>query len=252
MKVHALNFGTLTFPGGALVCHCWVIEAPDGLVLVDGGLGVPDVQGGRLPLFFRSTTRRATLQETALHQLPAGGLDVRDVKHVLVTHLDLDHAGGLTDFPDATVHVLRAELDAAHSPRGLLERRRYIPAQLQGVRFQAHDPKETWNGFAATGPLPGLPDAIRLVSLPGHSRGHAGVALRRDDRWWLHCGDAWFHKDDLEAAGPPLLRTFQAIVATDRLAAHHTRSRLRELEQTSEVWLANTHDPRVLEKFRSG
>ncbi len=33
------------------------------------------------------------------------GYSINDVRHIILTHLDLDHAGGLHDFPNAAVHV---------------------------------------------------------------------------------------------------------------------------------------------------
>lgn len=40
-----------------------------------------------------------------------------DLRHIVPTLLDVDHAGGLGDFPDAQVHVFRADLFSAHDPR---------------------------------------------------------------------------------------------------------------------------------------
>ncbi|WP_223281445.1 MBL fold metallo-hydrolase [Streptomyces antnestii] len=39
--------------------------------------------------------------ETAVRQVAALGYDIEDVRHIVLTHLDLDHAGGLRDFPPA-------------------------------------------------------------------------------------------------------------------------------------------------------
>jgi len=40
-------------------------------------------------------------------------VDASDVRHIVLTHLGFDHAGGLDDFPAATVHLLRQESDHA-------------------------------------------------------------------------------------------------------------------------------------------
>ena len=40
-----------------------------------------------------------------------------DAGTIVLTHLDLDHAGGLADFPQATVHVSATELRALQAPR---------------------------------------------------------------------------------------------------------------------------------------
>src|SRR3712207_8497318 len=48
---------------------------------------------------------------------------------------------------------------------------------------------EGWFGFDAVRQLQGLPPEILLVPLPGHTHGHAGVAVRHDSRWMLLTGE---------------------------------------------------------------
>ena len=60
-----------------------------------------------------------------MRQLEALGHDPADVRHIITTHLDLDHAGGIGDFPEAQIHLFASELAEARSP-GLLERARYV------------------------------------------------------------------------------------------------------------------------------
>ena len=98
-----------------MVAHTLVVERPEGLLLVDTGFGRGDVADPkRLGQPFRAMVR-PTLDpaETVHAQLLARGLDPADVTDVVLTHLDLDHAGGLADFPTARVHVHEAELAAA-------------------------------------------------------------------------------------------------------------------------------------------
>ena len=61
------------------------------------------------------------------------GLDPRDVRHIVVTHLDLDHAGGLADFPDAKVH-LHAREHAAAMARTHVQGARALPDGALGAR----------------------------------------------------------------------------------------------------------------------
>ena len=84
-----------------LGCHCLLIEGAEGLVLVDTGFGVADTESPRqLGRPFLAMTRpQARASETALAQVRALGFDPHDVRHIITTHLDLDHAGGLPDFP---------------------------------------------------------------------------------------------------------------------------------------------------------
>jgi glyoxylase-like metal-dependent hydrolase (beta-lactamase superfamily II) len=52
------------------------------------------------------------------------------VRHIVLTHLDFDHAGGPVHFPHARVHLLRHERDDASAQRSGLDRRRCRPARL--------------------------------------------------------------------------------------------------------------------------
>ncbi|MHB8491097.1 MAG: MBL fold metallo-hydrolase, partial [Solirubrobacteraceae bacterium] len=126
--IHHLNCGTMC-PRGArllagrggllasarLVCHCLLIEGAEGLVLVDTGFGLQDTRNPQqLGRPFTMLVRpRADATETAVSQVRGLGFDPGDVRHIVTTHLDLDHAGGLPDFPGAEVHLLGRELHAA-------------------------------------------------------------------------------------------------------------------------------------------
>ena len=188
-------FGGALFDGqsagltGHLVCHCLLIEtAAHGLVLVDTGYGLADVHhphAGRHPRVTRAMRALLNIRfresETAIRQVEALGFSADDVRHIVLTHLDFDHAGGLEDFPNAKVHLLDAEYNAATGPRrGFVFRNRYRPAQRDAVRnWRRYGVQgEQWFGFTAVRDLEGLPPEILMVPLPGHTWGHAGVAVQ--------------------------------------------------------------------------
>ncbi len=241
-----------------MCCHCLLIEGQDGLILVDSGLGVEDVADpSRLGHLFRAATRpRLRVSETALRRVVDLGFRVSDVRHIVPTHLDLDHAGGLPDFPSAAVHVFGAELRATKNPTWR-ERSRYRSEQLSAVAnwVPVEPGGDKWFGFDSVRALPGARDDVLLVPLPGHSRGHCGVAVSTADGWLLHCGDAYFHHAEVAPAGggaPLALRMFQSLVAADRAARLANRQRLRALakDHAAEVRLICSHDPADLEAFR--
>src|SRR5689334_4939196 len=124
MKVHHLNCGTMrpSLVAGGIVAHCLLIETDQGLVLVDTGFGTHEVTnpGGTINALSRAMLKPVLeIEETAIYQVEKRGYGAEDVRHILLTHLDLDHAGGLRDFPNATVHVLDTELEAATNPSTL-------------------------------------------------------------------------------------------------------------------------------------
>jgi glyoxylase-like metal-dependent hydrolase (beta-lactamase superfamily II) len=242
-----------------LVAHCLLVEAGDELVLVDTGFGTGDAADpARLGRPFRALVRPiCDSGETAVRQIEGLGLDPGDVRHVLITHLDLDHAGGLSDFPEAEVHVFAPELAAATSP-SMRERSRYIRAQwAHGPRWVEHEVDgDRWLGFDSVRLLPGLNVEIAMIPLVGHTRGHSGISVNKGDGWLLHCGDAFFHH--AEVATPPScpagLRLFQRLTVVDEKGRRHNQERLRELARThgDEVRLICSHDPELLHTYESG
>ena len=237
-----------------MCCHCLLIEGDDRLILVDTGLGVEDVnEPRRLGLLFNLMARpRLEVAETALRQVVDLGYRPSDVRHIVPTHLDLDHAGGISDFPGAAVHIYADELRAASSRSSLRERGRYRAAQLSTVKKWAavkeEEEGDSWFGFSAVRAIPGTRDEVLLVPLPGHTRGHCGVAVRRSDDWLLHCGDAYFHHSEIEsggAAAPAGLRALQSLMSVDSAARRANLARLRALARLTmgEVKLFCSHDP---------
>ncbi len=269
-RVHHLNAATFC-PGpermvtgtgsllkkGFLSCHCLLIESNDGLILIDTGFALQD-------LLQRNTKERVghLLQGLNIEpdlclsrQIEALGFRNEDVRHIILTHLDPDHGGGIKDFPHATIHVHRKEFDAAMQPLTMMEKSRY-----QAVHWQ-HNPQwclheeqgEQWEGFAAVKNLAsGLQD-ILLVPLSGHSRGHCGVAVPTKGGWLLHCGDAYFNHQEIKAEPaycPPSASLAQALFETSRADRLANQQRLRQLYQDKgeQVELICSHD---MNEFRA-
>lgn len=250
VRIHHLNCASLA-PRLAppVVCHVLLVERDEGLLLVDSGFGTGDhADPRRLGRAFVALMRPSfDPGETALAQVTALGFAADDVTDIALTHLDLDHAGGIGDFPAARVHLHRPEHEAAMHPR-LSEKSRYVAAQwAHGPSWVLHDePGEEWFGFPS---VTALSDDVVLIPLLGHTRGHAGVAVRRDDgHWLLHAGDAFF--DGRQVQDPPgcnrSLAMFQRLVAADNARRLDNTERLRELVAASpdDVTVFCAHDKR--------
>nr|WP_280202507.1 MBL fold metallo-hydrolase [Nocardia cyriacigeorgica] len=209
------------------------------MLLVDTGYGEraaeePDLWVGRK--LIKQTN--PVLDRPIALQVEALGYSRRDVRDIVVTHLDLDHAGGLVDFPWATVHVHRDELAAISGVLGRRDRFRYRPVQVahepRWVVYDEADISEaSWFGFPSVARLRGLPAGIALVPLVGHTRGHVGVAVELGDGWLLHAGDAYTYHEQM-AARPRLpvgAALFQLSVDTHRGLRRENQRRLRALVQ---------------------
>lgn len=224
---------------GHLTNHCQLIEAGNELILVDTGFGLNDVRRpqDRLSSFFLNLLKPEFREElTAIRQVEALGYHPEDVRHIILTHLDFDHAGGLDDFPWAHVHLLEAEKESAMLQKTWLDRQRYRPAQWRNrSKWHLYEPGEgdTWFGFSKVHELQGVTDDIALVPLIGHTMGHAGVAMKAKDKWLLNAGDAYFyHKEmDVNPCCTPGLTFYQNMMDKNHKMRVHNQQRLRELKQ---------------------
>ena len=205
MTIHHLNCGLLHAPPNPKAsCHCLLLEEGGRLALIDTGIGLQDI-ARPLERVGQPAIDAAGFQFqeelTAVRKVERLGFRREDVTDIVLTHADPDHAGGLADFPGANVHISAEEhsrLSTGHW--------RYSPAQFDhGPTWITHSPSaERWFGTEAR-PLQ-LPVGIEayLVPLFGHTLGHCGVAVRNDDRWLLHVGDAYYLRVELATDDHPV------------------------------------------------
>jgi len=177
---------------------------------------------------------------------------------IAVTHLDVDHAGGLPDFPDATVHLHVKERDAALERRTLVEKERYKTWHFEhGPKWEAHEESgDKWFGFES---VKAVADDVLLIPMPGHTRGHSCVAVKAPPgsayEWLLHCGDAYFHHTEKTNAhdAPFALRAFQSVIAMDDAKRRANPKRLRDpyaSEAAQTVKIFSAHFPREYEELK--
>ncbi|MDZ4817894.1 MAG: MBL fold metallo-hydrolase [Planctomycetota bacterium] len=196
--IHHINCGTLRVPNfPTVVCHCLLLEENGRLALIDTGIGLLEVASPAERLG-KALIDMAGFQfnehDTAVRRIEQLGFQREQVQDIVMTHLDPDHAGGLADFPDATVHVAEEEMQNV-----LSENPRYVPRQFEhSPRWQTYAPStEKWFGLAARPvPLP-FSTKVLLIPLPGHTLGHCGVAMEQENGWLLHVGDAYYLRAEL-------------------------------------------------------
>ncbi len=235
MSIHILNCFTCNarIPRGLQSgTTCLLAETGLGLVLVDTGVGVDDYVRRS---FVLSLTRIVMIvpldpEEAAIRQVVRLGYKPEDVRHIVLTHLHFDHAGGLPDFPWATVHLHRREYE--HFLSGKFQRwtdggynRRVLRQHPAVELYEATG--EKWYDFDAIR-LPFKPE-MWLIPLFGHTAGHCGVAIRDGGRWDFQVSDAASFAENAPlwlvrfALGPhqPRLRQFDAAHPEVRMLTGH-------------------------------
>ena len=238
MQIQHTNFGWLHLPPlPPASCHCLIIRSETGIALVDTGIGLhdiadPDGRIGREAI--DAAGFRFISAVTAVRQLAAQNIEPTDVTDIVLTHCDSDHAGGLSDFPNAKVHVAVEEKQNLDSGNP-----RYSTSQF------SHGPN--WvtykNNDCDTLSLPSREvrtsvDAdIRLVPLFGHTNGHCGVAIRDNDAWILPVGDAYYLRDELTNENHPI-NELAAFRADDNEKRRESLTLLRQLTRRDDINLS--------------
>jgi glyoxylase-like metal-dependent hydrolase (beta-lactamase superfamily II) len=131
-------------------------------------------------------------RDSAASHLRAIGVHLPSVRFVLMTHMHLDHASAVSEFPDATFIVSAAEWEAANAWNGVMNG--YVKKQFNHAidfRLLDFDSDET-NSFATFGRGIDLfgDGSVHAVATPGHSAGHVSYVLRLEGREALVAGDA--------------------------------------------------------------
>ena len=239
-----MNCGTLVVPAyPTVVCHCLLLQDGEGLALIDTGIGLQDVRSP-VERLGQSLIDLAGFQfhesDTAVRRIEAAGLSPEDVRHVVLTHGDPDHAGGLADFPNAQVHISEEEL--AHVSSGHW---RYVPSQFNhGPSWKAYGrTNRQWFGLEARPVEVWLSSEVLLIPLFGHTLGHCGVAVRQEDRWLLHVGDAYYLRAELTMDDHPVSQIAAQRADDDaqrRASLEHLRRLMRD--HADEVDVIGYHD----------
>ena len=239
-----------------VICHCLLLETDQGLVLVDTGLGTQDYLHPRQRLGTAVAKVGAIVSDlklTAIAQIQRLGFQPSDVKHIFISHLDFDHAGGISDFPNAMVHVLASEYNASQT-LSFKNKLRYRKAQFQQHRywnFVEPTVGESWFNFSKVNGMRIFQDDILLIPLPGHTAGHCGIAIRQADRWLLFCGDAYYNHRQLQPDYHlPALSLTEKLFAYDNVQRIQTLKSIQTLAQSeTQIEIMCAHDPVELKRY---
>jgi len=225
-------------------CPAFLITHPTaGPVLVDTSLhpsvaDKPAENFGRLAVAYSHP--RVEPGKDLPAQLRARGVDPKALRHVVMTHLHMDHASGMSEYSNSTFVITAAEWEAA-TTEGRPMLRGYRPEQYDyafDYRTLDYAGKgiESYSTFGRTFDLFG-DGSIRLAFTPGHTLGHQCVVCRLGDRDFVIAGDAVYTMRQLEG-GPGQPRPH---------SPHLWRRSLQELQlfhrQYPQAVIVPGHDP---------
>ena len=185
-----------------LPIYAWVIEHPEGMIVVDTGIpfdaNKPRYFPPYMPFIQRAARFEIFPEQEIGHQMRALGLNPEKVRWVVLTHLHQDHDGGLHHFPNSDFVVSKDEWEFASGLRGRLNGylnqrwpRDFVP---NCVNF--NDGK--LGPFTSHATLTRAGD-IRLVPTPGHAPGHMSVLLHEGDKTIMFAGDTSYSQENLIA-----------------------------------------------------
>ncbi|MDO4930974.1 MAG: N-acyl homoserine lactonase family protein [Bacteroidales bacterium] len=180
-----------------LPVSAYLIEHPQGLVLVDTGWGreIRDAQKTYLGAFHYKINKGVLPEGEAIdEQLLSMGIRTADLDYVVLTHLHSDHASGLKLVADAK-HILtsREELEGANA-----DKKRYIHHMWEGVNIETFD-------FADSelGPQHKAYDlfgdgSIVFVWVPGHTKGLVTTLVMREGKYLMLTSDCGYARRSWE------------------------------------------------------
>ncbi|MBI5576343.1 MAG: N-acyl homoserine lactonase family protein [Deltaproteobacteria bacterium] len=191
-----------------------VVHPSHGPLLLDTGLhhSFNESRFGNFgPLLGTMVRARTKPGKDVRSQLDAMGIRSRDIRYVLLSHLHLDHPGGLSYFagsPNAEVFVDKEELKAARAPFSTLKG--YVKSHLAGIDFLPIP----YDGSAP--PFEGACDffgdgSVLVVRTSGHTKGHSSVILNAMDGPIILTFDAVHRRANLDEGVPPVGEYLKAL-----------------------------------------
>lgn len=170
---------------------CLLVETAQGMVLVDCGIGASSysLPSRRMRFLLNTFGILSNVQNSAVKQLENLGCSSSDIRHIVLSHAHFDHAGGVTDFPEALIHLHEREYEGFSHPTRWLDmgyHREDLPRDREYILYRQITGK--WLGWDAIR-LPFTPE-IYLIPLFGHTKGMCGVAIKDEKEWVFYCTDA--------------------------------------------------------------
>ena len=213
-----------------------VVETPDRTLLWDTG-SHPDAGDGYWPQpLYEAFAHVDAAEHTLEGDLDDAGYALSDVDAVVMSHLHLDHAGGLYNFAgtDTPIYVHRRELPFAY----------YSATTDEGsIAYLGSDFDHDLNWQVVHGDGTHLADGVELLHLPGHTPGLMGALIERSGDPLLVVGDEAYVTANYEG------RSMATSLLWDNRAWRESLERCRDIERETGAETLFGHDLSVFESL---
>jgi N-acyl homoserine lactone hydrolase len=216
----------------------WVIEHPDGLVVIDTG-EISDITNLDVHLSKESWFKREPFKHVAKFKVSPEDelnnkfdslrLNVNDVSLLVLTHLHIDHTDGLKFFPKKT-EIIVGEYESKH-PTG--DFKSSYPAWFKpnAVPYK----KDRIEVFDKAYPINQSEDLF-YVPTPGHTMGHSSIVFKTDHFDILFAGDtSYFQSQVLENEIPGVNANYKK--------THETYEKIKAYAKIRPTIYLPSHDP---------
>lgn len=207
--------------------YIWVLKSADEVIVVDCGYVDEEAKRRGRPIYLEPA-----------QALQGMGIRAEDVTTLIITHLHYDHAGGLEQFPNATIHLQAAEMAFATGPCMCQETLR-MPFTADHVCEMV---RRVYSGRVVFHEGEGqVADGVTVHCIGGHSRGLQAVRVRTASGWLCLASDAahYYENAFLKKPYPIVVDLEDMLVGFDKVIALASDKRL----------VVPGHDPLVMDLF---
>ncbi|WP_248512861.1 MBL fold metallo-hydrolase [Sporosarcina sp. NCCP-2222] len=199
-----------------------------------------------------ATPVQISKKDNAVEQLRAMNINPAEVQ-IILSHMHVDHVGGIHDFPTSRIIVSKKEWDFTRQSSLRLFKNFYIKELFDGI-----DPEQLqlidFNGKTSYGPFPNAVDLFQdgsmiLVPLPGHAVGQMGLLVNslKGKRYFLIADSVYVRQNFRENLGGSWISKF----------AHYNNQEYKSLfpllqqieEDNLDIVMLPSHDPEIYHRY---